>query len=98
MWIGCDIFELRIVIINGCCWNWNVFIVIEVLVKIYVNGLWYIWTKNCDNKWILSKFECIDGYGIVDKNKCDCVEKCGTCWKKDVWEYTCNDIHIVWML
>jgi hypothetical protein len=33
MWMGCDIFGLRIVIINECCWNWNVFIVMEVLVK-----------------------------------------------------------------
>jgi hypothetical protein len=49
IWMGYDIFELRIVMINGC-WNWNVFIVMKVLVKIYVNGLWYIWIENCDDK------------------------------------------------
>jgi hypothetical protein len=54
--------------------------VMESLVKIYVNELWYIWIKNCDDKWVLLKLECIDGYGIVDKNEC------GMCWKKDVWE------------
>jgi hypothetical protein len=66
--MGYDIFGLRIVMINRCSWNWNVFIVMEVLVKIYVNELWYIWIKNCDNKWMLLKLECIDGYGIVCKN------------------------------
>jgi hypothetical protein len=65
--MGYDIFGLRIVRINRCSWNWNVFIVMEVLVKIYVNGLWYIRIKNCDNKWMLLKLECIDGYGIVCK-------------------------------
>jgi hypothetical protein len=45
-----DIFGLRIVMINGCCWNCNVFIVMEVLVKIYVNGLGYIWIGNFDDK------------------------------------------------
>jgi hypothetical protein len=44
---------------------------------------------------VLLKLECIDGYRIVDKNKCDCVEECGMCWRKDVWEYTCDDIYIV---
>jgi len=93
--MGCDIFGLRIVIINGCCWNLNVLMVMELLVKIYVNELWYIWIENCDDKWVLLKLECIDGYRIVDKNKCDCVEECGMCWRKDVWEYTCDDIYIV---
>jgi hypothetical protein len=41
--------------------------------KIYANGLWYIWIKNCDNKWMLLKLECIDGYGIVGKNICEWV-------------------------
>jgi len=90
--MGCDIFGLRIVIINGCYWNWNVLMVIEFLVKIYVNELWYIWIENCDDKWMLLKLEFIDGYGIVDKNEC------GMCWKKDVWEYKCDDMYIVWML
>jgi len=30
--------------------------------------------------------------------KCEFVVECGMCWKKDVWEYTCDDIYIVWML
>jgi len=46
-WDG--IYWFVIVWINGC-WNCNVFIVMEVLVKIYVNGLWYIWIENCDDK------------------------------------------------
>jgi hypothetical protein len=92
MWMSYDIFGLRIVMINGCCWNWNVLMVMESLVKIYVNELWYIWIENCDDKWMLLKLECIDGYGIVDKNEG------GMCWKKDVWEYTCDDMYIVWML
>jgi hypothetical protein len=66
--------------------------VMESLVKIYVNELWYIWIENCYDKWMLLKLEFIDGYGIVDKNEC------GMCWKKDVWEYTCDDMYIVWML
>jgi hypothetical protein len=72
MWMSGDIFGLRIVMINGC-WNFNVFIAMEVLVKIYVNGLWYIWIKNCDNKWMLLKLECIDGYRILGKNICEWV-------------------------
>jgi hypothetical protein len=70
--MGCDIFGLRIVIINGCYWNWNVLMVIEFSVKIYVNELWYIWIENCDDKWML-KLECINGYGIVGKNICEWV-------------------------
>jgi hypothetical protein len=80
MWMSYDIFGLRIVMINWYCWNWNILMVMESLVKIYVNELWYIWIENCDDKWMLLKLECIDGYGIVDKNEC------GMCWKKDVWE------------
>jgi hypothetical protein len=86
-----EIYWFVIVWINGC-WNCNVFIVMEVLVEIYVNGLWYIWIENCDDKWMSLKLECIDGYGIVDKNEC------GMCWKKNVWEYSCDDMYIVWML
>jgi len=41
---------------------------------------------------MLLKLEIIDGYGIVDKNER------GMCWKKYVWEYTCDDMYIVWML
>jgi hypothetical protein len=54
MWMGYDIFELRIVMINGR-WNWNVFMVMELLVKIYVNELSYIWSENCNDKWTLMK-------------------------------------------
>jgi hypothetical protein len=70
--MSCDIFGLRIVIIKGFCWNWNVLMVMELLVKIYVNELWYIWIKNCDNTGML-KLECIDGYGVVGKNICEWV-------------------------
>jgi hypothetical protein len=41
--------------------------------KIDVNGLWYIWIKNCDNKWMLLKLELNDGYGVVGKNICEWV-------------------------
>jgi hypothetical protein len=48
-------------------WLWN------CLKIIYVNELWYIWIENCDDKWILLKLECIDGYGIVGKSICEWV-------------------------
>jgi len=46
---------------------------------------------------MLMKLECIYGCGIVDKNKCDCVVECGICRKKDVWEYMCDNMYIVWI-
>jgi hypothetical protein len=36
MWMCYDIFWLRIVMINGFCWNWNVLMVMELLIKINV--------------------------------------------------------------
>jgi hypothetical protein len=33
------------------------------------------WIENCDDKWMSLKLECIDGYGIVDKNECGMVER-----------------------
>jgi hypothetical protein len=86
--MGYDIFGLRIVRINRCSWNWNVFIVMEVLVKIYVNGLWYIRIKNCDNKWMLLKLECIDGYGIV----------CKKIYVNELWYIWIENCDDKWML
>jgi hypothetical protein len=39
------------------------------------------------------KLECIDGYWIVDKNKCDCVEECGMWY---VLKERCLRIHMWW--
>jgi hypothetical protein len=30
--------------------------------------------------------------------KCDFVVECGMCWKKDVWEYMCSNMDMVWIL
>jgi hypothetical protein len=86
--MGCDIFGLRIVMINGYCWNWNVLMVMEWLVKIYVNELWYIWIENCDDKWISLKLECIDGYGIV----------CKKIYVNELWYIWIENCDDKWML
>jgi hypothetical protein len=29
--------------------------------------------------------------------KWDCVVECGMCWKKNVWEYICDNMYIMWI-
>jgi hypothetical protein len=43
---------------------------------------WITWSWNDD---LCSMRLCV---------KYEFVVECGMCWKKDVWEYTCDDIYI----
>jgi hypothetical protein len=47
---------------------------------------WITWSWNDD---LCSMRLCV---------KYEFVVECGVCWKKDVCEYTCDDMYIVWML
>jgi len=51
-WV-CEILVGEIVMINGCWWHWNVFMVIELLIKIYVIVLWIIGLRICDDNMML---------------------------------------------
>jgi hypothetical protein len=64
-WV-CEIFGLRIVMINGCWW---IFVIYDYGIY-WENCLWLSWDIldcNSNDKWMLLKLECIDGYGIVGK-------------------------------